>query len=178
MKNLPLILLMILGLAIAGWQLNVSIQEENFAMIGLLGIMTGAYLASFLWLRKEKTKKEQPDFLIKGENPHVVHTTATGYLFSGYVVVKNVTYLKYFLFGTRMYEVGLNQRKDLYRPGFDPINKSMDNDALSYGRAVHEAIFKRESTIEPTDKELEDQERYEELAERLKKRNNNNNQSI
>lgn len=115
----------------------------------------------------------QPDLLIQGHHSFLTHAEAMQWCMRGYGVTKTYNKRKYKWFGQMIYYVELMKPK---LPESPPIED--ENEILAYGRKFHEAVFNGTATIEPTDEELEQQERYEELAERKRKRENNNTQNL
>jgi hypothetical protein len=123
----------------------------------LSGMITGAYVC---WhLTRPKNREQEAEIILGDHDQGLLVFTALQWINRGYKVVYKKTKRKYWLFGKAFYEVGLVRT---------PEHHTNSDDA--FARAFHEAVFKG-AQREPTDEELKQQERYEELAERQKKRN-------
>lgn len=154
MKNIPLQI--ILNVAVS-CQLACFVDSKIPGLPCLSGIIAGAY---YCWIiTRPKNKQQEAEIVLGDHDQGLLVFSALQWINRGYKVVYKKTKRKYWLFGKAFCEIGLVKTQAHHT-----------NSAAAFGRAFHEAMFK-DAQRESTDEELEQQERYEELAERQKKRN-------
>lgn len=105
--------------------------------------------------------------VIRGYNTLQVHMECVQYVLKGYRVSRVYRKRKYVLFGDKMLCVELNADPIVMQANQGrPLTREQ---IIAFGEALYKYVF--DDPRELTDEELIEQQRFEELAERMKKRN-------